>query len=224
MERAISLIQIWSPQASRNLCDTLGMNVTQLFPTPVADFSLGRDFTEAELNFIIKDAERRPNGFNETSVNGYILESPELAGLKDFVLKCAEEYARQVWRVQDSCGLRLTQSWVNYTKPGESHHRHIHANSLYSGVMYVATDNARDKIHFYRHEPSTLRPDYAEYNMFNTESWWLPADTGSMVIFPSTLEHAVTQVGDGIERCSLAFNFFPCGVIGNFGALTEARI
>lgn len=200
------------------------MNVNQLFPTPVADFSIGRDFTSAELKYILSTAERRPNGYNETSCNGYILERPELSEIKKFILQSVEEYTTKVWRIQPECRFKLTQSWANYTKPGQSHMRHIHANSIYSGVLYISTDSMRDKIHFYRHDPSTIRPNYVDQNIFNAASWWLPAETGTMILFPSVLEHAVTQVGEGIERCSLAFNVFPQGLLGDMDALTELSI
>jgi hypothetical protein len=31
----------------------------------------------------------------------------------------------------------VTQSWLNWTKPGQWHHKHSHPNSLYSGVLYL---------------------------------------------------------------------------------------
>ena len=173
---------------------------------------------------MLHDSGRRPNGMNETSTDCYVLERKELAGLKTFVEQCVEEYARAVWHVQDDCHLKLTQSWVNYTQPGAAHRRHIHANALYSGVLYIQTDAERDKIHFYRHELSTMRPKYSEWNQFNAHSWWLPTETGSLLLFPSTMEHAVEQVPAGVERCSLAFNVFPTNILGDYAALTEVRI
>lgn len=200
------------------------MNVNILFPQPVADFSLGRAFTEEELRVLLHDSGRRPNGMNETSQDCYVLERKELAELKTFVEQCVEEYTRDVWHVSGDTKFKLTQSWVNYTQPGAAHHKHSHPNSLYSGVLYLQTDPQRDKIHFYRHEFSTLRPKYTEWNQFNADSWWLPTESGTLLLFPSTLEHAVEHVPAGVERCSLAFNVFPTNILGDYAALTEARV
>ena len=39
-----------------------------------------------------------------------------------------------------SIHLKITQSWINFTKKGEYHHPHAHPNSLISGVFYVEAD------------------------------------------------------------------------------------
>jgi hypothetical protein len=46
--------------------------------------------------------------------------------------------------------MRLTQSWLNYTKPGQFHHKHAHPNSFISGVLYMKAARQRDKIYFYK--------------------------------------------------------------------------
>ena len=48
----------------------------------------------------------------------------------------------------------ITQSWLNYTRANQFHHRHEHPNSFVSGVLYINADKATDRINFYnkRHE------------------------------------------------------------------------
>jgi len=200
------------------------MNVNYLFPIPVADFHIERDFTVEEKCFVLAGLQRRRNESNQTSENSCILNSPEMSDIRKFVDRCAEQYAREVWFIQPECTLQMTQSWANYTVPGAIHHKHSHFNSLFSGVLYLQAEDDRDRLYFYRHEPSSLRPSYTQFNIVNAESWWLPATTGSLLLFPSTLTHAVVKFGGELERCSIAFNFFPRGVLGDALGLTEARI
>lgn len=61
-------------------------------------------------------------------------------------------------------------------------------------------------------------------NLWNSTSWWFPVKTGDIIIFPSSLTHAVeTKQGDN-TRTSLAFNVFIKGTIGNNKSLTELHL
>lgn len=200
------------------------MNIMHLFPTPVAEFHLGRSFTEDERLFVLQKQERRQNIFNQYSVNSHLLNAPELSDIRMFVDQCVEQYTREVWFVQPDCRMELTQSWANYTTPGGAHHKHSHFNAMFSGVLYLQADGERDRIQFERRNVSNLQPTYTQITMTNAESWWLPVATGVLLLFPSTLEHLVNEFGGDMERCSIAFNVFPRGVLGSEAALTEARI
>jgi len=200
------------------------MNVNYLFPIPVAAFHIERDFTVEEKCFVLDGLQRRQNNSNQTSENSYILNAPEMSDIREFADRCAEQYAREVWFIQPECTLQMTQSWANYTVPGAAHHKHSHANSLFSGVLYLQAEDDRDQLHFYRYDQSNLRPSYTQFNIVNAESWWLPAPTGSLLLFPSTMAHSVVKFGGELERCSIAFNLFPRGVFGDELGLTEARV
>ena len=196
------------------------MNLELLFPTPVAFFDLGFELTQEERTFLLNQ-ERKPNEGNQSSVNNYLLREKTLERVSKRVEECVTEYAKDVWHAEIEPF--VTQSWLNWTKPGEYHHKHAHPNSLYSGVLYVETEDNRDRIYFYQDGYKQLRPEYKEWNRWNSESWWLPVKQGQIVIFPSGLTHMVQTVpGEVIakERLSLAFNTF-AKRIGNNKSLTE---
>jgi uncharacterized protein (TIGR02466 family) len=196
------------------------MNLELLFPTPVAFFDLGIELTEEERSFLLNQ-KRRPNEGNQSSVDHYVLRKPEMKRLADAIQALVEEYAQEVWKAD--LEPYVTQSWVNWTKPGQYHHRHAHPNSLYSGVFYLDVEDDRDRITFYQDGYKQLKPKYKEWNRWNSESWWLPTKTGQVVLFPSSLTHMVETVpGEviGKERVSLAFNTF-AKQIGDNHALTE---
>ena len=195
------------------------MNVNHLFPTPVAFFDLGRTLTEEELAFVEKQ-ERRPNMGNTTSTDNTILKQEALKSLNDFIEASVQQYFKEIHAPKHKVDLRITQSWLNYTKPGEYHHKHEHPNSFISGVFYVNADPEKDKIYFFRSGYQTIKLPPADWNLFNSDSWWFGVETGKLVLFPSSLTHMVeTKQGDN-TRISLSFNTFPAGTIGETLDLT----
>jgi uncharacterized protein (TIGR02466 family) len=199
------------------------MNLELLFPTPVAFFDLGFELSEKERTFLLNQ-ERRPNEGNQSSVNNYLLREPQVERIATAVEACVKEYAQDVWHAE--IDPFVTQSWLNWTKPGQYHHKHAHPNSLYSGVLYLDVEDDRDRIYFYQDGYKQLKPTYKEWNRWNSESWWLPTKQDQMVIFPSSLTHMVQTVpGEviGKERVSLAFNTF-AKQIGDNKSLTELKV
>jgi hypothetical protein len=199
------------------------MNLELLFPTPVAFFDLGFELSEKERTFLLNQ-ERRPNEGNQSSVNNYLLREPQVERIATAVEACVKEYAQDVWHAE--IDPFVTQSWLNWTKPGQWHHKHSHPNSLYSGVLYLDVEDDRDRIYFYQDGYQQLKPTYKEWNRWNSESWWLPTKQDQMVIFPSSLTHMVQTVpGEviGKERVSLAFNTF-AKQIGDNTSLTELKV
>lgn len=195
------------------------MNIETLFPTPVGFFKFDEGLTETENKFLIEQPQR-PNDGNTSSENKYLLKQKKLGNLATFIEKCAQEYFMATVTPKYDVRLRITQSWLNWTAPGQHHHRHAHPNSLVSGCFYVNANKDTDKIYFYRDGYQQLKFPPADWNMFNSESWWFPVGTGDLVFFPSHLTHMVQPVGGEDTRISLAFNMFPVGHIGDEDSLT----
>jgi hypothetical protein len=120
-----------------------------IFPTPVMMTELGRDFTIEELNFFKKHSHSVVrNVGNIVSSNNQILDEPEMSNLKNFVTNQLNKYLLQVYKPKFSIEIFVTQSWINWTKKGEYHHKHDHPNSFVSGVFYLSADPAKDTITF----------------------------------------------------------------------------
>lgn len=194
-----------------------------LFPIPVAFFDLGFELTEEEKSFLL-NLERRPNDGNQSSVDSYLFNKVQLTRIRNRVEECVTEYSQEIWgAIVDPF---ITQSWLNWTKPGEYHHKHSHSNSLYSGVLYIDVEDGRDRISFYQSGYQQIKPIYKEWNRWNSDSWWLPVKSGQIIIFPSSLVHSVDNVPDGLigkTRVSLAFNTF-AKKIGSNKNLTELSL
>ena len=195
------------------------MIMHNLFPTPVGMFDLGREFTDAEKSFV-HGLPQHANMGNTTSDDSEVLKRDEMSSLKEFMEASVQEYLTTVYAPKNKMHLRITQSWFNYTKPGQFHHKHAHPNSFVSGVFYFQTNNATDRIYFYNDKYQTIKIPTDNWNVYNSESWWFEATQGRLILFPSSLTHMVEAVKGEDTRISMAFNTFPVGHIGDDTALT----
>ena len=200
------------------------MNIENLFPIAVGRDSLGRNLTQQELNCLLK-LPTRPNVGNITSTNNHILDLPKLAKLKKDLLRSLDEYFKITVRPADGIEIYITQSWFNITDNTQNHHQHFHTNSYISGVFYVSGEGESDKITFFdRHRPYLLEVNSTDWNLYNSKTWWLPANTGDIVMFPSTLEHYVPTPSNSTPRMSIAFNTFLRGSLGDKYSLTNLNL
>ena len=198
-------------------------NIIELFPTVVQMNELGREFTEFEKTIFENIGKnQRTNEGNMTSTDNYVLKHKGLSKLYVELNDSLNNYFRQVYSAKDDVSLYITQSWINYTKEFQYHHKHLHPNSILSGIVYLDVDENNDRILFYKHEDkSNINIPHKEWNRYNSVSWWLPAKTGTVYIFPSTLTHMVETKKENNLRVSLSFNTFVKGNLGRDIDLTE---
>lgn len=193
-----------------------------LFPTPVTMTEIGRKFTDEEVLFFTEQSKDVVNNMgNTTSRDNYILKHDVMKDIHSDIMQAVNYYMKTVLNARDTATPYVTQSWLNYTKPGQYHHKHEHPNSFLSGVLYVNADPAKDKIHFFSNDYQQIKPDIVDWNWWNSKSWWFEVKTGQIVLFPSYLTHMVEQTTSEETRISLAFNTFLKGSIGNNFDLTE---
>jgi len=198
------------------------MIVHSLFPEPVYVSTLGRALTKEELKTINKyKKETYKNEGNITSNDNYVLENKTLKNLKEDLRKRVIDYFDKIICTSNSIIPYITQSWINYTETNQFHHRHMHFNSYVSGVFYIDAKKEVDQIRFYRSGQKTFKLSVARFNEFNSDSWWCSVQTGDVVLFPSSLHHAVKKKKGPDTRISLSFNTFIKGTLGDKKELTE---
>jgi len=194
-----------------------------LFPTSVGVFVMDSTLTDDELNFI-KDLDTRPNQLNTTSEDSYLLQQPELTRIREFCEKSVQEYFQIMYAPKHNVQPYITQSWANYTNKGQAHHKHEHPNSIISGVFYVQAVKDVDRLYFFKSGYQQIKIPTENYNLHNSDSWWLGVETGQLLLFPSSLTHQVAEVTTTETRISLSFNTFLKGHIGDEVELTRLTI
>ena len=198
--------------------------IQNIFPTAVGAYELNRNLSKTELSFLkFEESAYRVNKGNLGSIAHDVISNEKVSSLKEFITDSLSSYCKDTYAFDSSkAKLQITQSWTNLTKPGEYHHRHWHQNSIISGVFYFQS-NVNDKILFYREKSwsDTWNFNMVNFNDYNTDTWWMPATTGTLYLFPSRLEHSVPKVEGTQNRYSLSFNTFIRGEIGEASQLSQ---
>lgn len=108
---------------------------------------------------------------------------------------------------------KMSCMWANIHDNGFSHQKHVHPNSNFSGVVYLDIPKGSNGGYTVFEDP---RPAAAMwYTTFNKSNgisdrnYWIKPITGTMLIFPSWVEHGTQPYynDSGQNRVSLSFNY-----------------
>ena len=198
-----------------------------LFPTTI--WTVNRavplsSLEEQQIEEIIKEG-LVPAALNSASKNTYIFNN-NLKELEQFCERQIKQYVNKIIVPEKEFEFYITQSWLNLSKPGESHNVHFHPNSIISGVFYIATEED-DDIQFQNPlhwpEPKGFFQILSESkNWWNSKDWTIPAIKNQLLLFPSWLRHRVLPNKNARkDRISISFNTFVRGTFGNKIGKTE---
>ena len=196
--------------------------VMGLFPIPLMICSYPFNFSK-ELEWINKQECGKPNrgptgSGNYQSEDTFILDKVELKRVRTFIETKLNNFMSTVYGSKKK--LAITQSWLNKAGKGESHHDHVHPNSLVSGVWYPAIDEQLPPIQFRNASQGDIDVKPEKWNNYNSLSFMLPLKAGELILFPSRQPHSVPVNRSDKERISLSFNTWPKGDLGTIDTLT----
>lgn len=187
--------------------------IIDLFPTPLYITNINKPISTQQKEYLL-NAPKIENMGNLRGEDGYVLNQPMFAELKNFIMQCIKEYIDSVY-ASPSLDVYITQSWANFTKPKEFHHRHSHPNSFISGVFYVNAKPKEDMIKFYKERSAIFDFMPKQPNNYNSNDVAILVETGDLVLFPSSFVHEVPPTTSEETRVSIAFNTFIRGYIGD---------
>lgn len=104
--------------------------------------------------------------------------------------------------------VELTACWATVLARGAAHRIHHHPNNFLSGVYYLRTCAGADTINFHdpRSQTGVIRPPVTALTAANTDQVVLRVRNGTLLVFPSWLEHSVDPNAGESERISISFN------------------
>ena len=194
--------------------------IEKLFPTPLYLCYLNNKISNDQL----AKTPIKKNIRNHTSATADVLKDyPEL---KKEIEEHLNNYLQKIHSpASPDLKLYITESWLNFTKKGEEHHKHYHPNSFVSGVFYISVNEETDKIEFVNGKQPAMYIQPKE-----GDSWgkWHSTNSDCLVgvknqlllLFPSTLEHLVPSVKGDRPRISLSFNTFLKGQVSNLNQVS----
>lgn len=192
-------------------------SVFPLFSRPVFQTSI--ELPQVDLSSV----KWGKNYFNQISEDQMVLNDPKFRPLAEKVYEGLCEYFYGVMRARNSIEIGFTESWFNKTEKGQLHHRHWHPNSIYSGIVYLAGEGVSGKTRFISSHYETVEYNIDEANIYNSKSWSVDPIVGTMLVFPSCVEHLVEEYEGNEPRITLSFNTFVKGNI-NTDPLTRLTL
>ena len=178
---------------------------------------------DGDLDEIVEKIETLPlasNTYNLKSSLSFLFEMSMFADLKEWVLACIYEAKEDLdWHFD----LRITQSWFNKAERGMWHHRHAHSNTLMSGIFYITPSGSSTWFSMPSIWPKA-KHDNASETYLPFFGWGErpmhevihknPSTPGTLILFPSCLDHSVDEHDGDKPRYSMSFNTFPVGAFG----------
>ena len=195
-------------------------DVVPMFPTLVWKVSLRAEWRDAiamdvlgllgELRRNLPPLEPGQGWQSEQTMH----EREELRQLHSCVSQVARSVLRFLRIGQES--LEVTGCWATVLGKGAMHRVHSHPNNFLSSVYYIRVFPGADTINFHdpRSQSRVIRPPVVELIAENTDQVVVKVAGGTLLLFPSYLEHSVDANLCDEERISISFNMM-------FSAFTE---
>jgi uncharacterized protein (TIGR02466 family) len=104
--------------------------------------------------------------------------------------------------------IEITGCWATVLAKGAAHKEHSHPNNFLSSVYYVHVRPGSDTINFHdpRRQTYVIRPPVVELTAENSDQVVVRLTDGTLLMFPSYLEHSVDANTSEEERVSISFN------------------
>jgi len=157
--------------------------------------------------------------------NGYISINQQLINktLEDKLDPHISHYIHNELQIQQS--FTIINSWCNKHIKGDYLPSHSHANSIFTGIYYIQVPPQSGNILSLHQSPfipsfvpGTIIPTVNQSNIYNSKSIDIHLEEGTLLLFPSHIEHSAPQSQSDQVRYAISFNIF---LHGDFGDSTN---
>ena len=185
------------------------------FSTPVwIDQINNFESINSELkDYIYQEQEKNPDGVKKSNINGWHSEGFDLKNenLKNFINEISKNIGVAVndmgWDLEAQI-VKITNMWAIINKNKAFNERHHHGNSSLSAAYYVKAENNAGNIVFFDPRQANVfhHPSAKKANDLNGQIKSVTPKAGTLVLFPSYLEHKVEENLSNEERIVVSFN------------------
>lgn len=198
----------------------IGAHLLMAYPTPILVYPWpDSDALNAELRALIIAAEAADPGIVRSNIGGWH-SAPDFLGRTDGCVRALlgrieavmVEVTRTFLQPGDRpCRIRFqVEGWANVLRHGGYHTIHNHANAHWSGVYYVTGNPPAPgrpmsgKLEFVDPRPAATMTVLEDTSIYGRQLF--DPKAGTMVVFPSWLQHQVHPYFGPGERIAVSFN------------------
>jgi len=193
---------------------TVQVHVENIFPTPIYSSIIDFDFSQVDLSMYSMNLSHTTDQYLLISDDEDLLNRSELVSLRNMIDAHMENFYYNILQYDDNTYPSMSSSWLVQSKPNQQSMRHIHGNSIFSGVLYISVPPNSGNLVFDlnvnddRNITSIMEPQIRTQNQYNTRVYHLQPQNNMLVLFPANLSHQVDINRSNEDRISLAFNYF----------------
>ena len=191
------------------------MNFNYLFPSVVAqDFFDDHGKIEKNLvSYVMKlKKEIKSGGRNwvskdtYTTLNEYdVLKDDEFKTINNFVMNSISNYIN---KLQINYDFNCVSGWFNVYDKNNFQEYHNHVTHTLSAIYFLKSDqNENAKLWFKRPFANRSNDIKSDNNKIFDERYYYKPIPGSIIVFPSSLEHCVEKENSNKTRITIAYNF-----------------
>lgn len=185
------------------------------FSTPVwiNEINNSENINTELKNYIYKEKEKNPEGARKSNVNGWHSDEFDLKNenLKNFISEISKNIGSAIkdmdWDLETQI-VKITSMWSIINNKDAFNEKHHHGNSALSAAYYVKAKQNAGNIVFYDPRQANVfhHPTSKEVNSVNAQVQSVTPKAGTLVLFPSYLEHKVNPNLSNDERIVISFN------------------
>ena len=189
--------------------------IIPLFSSPLYQTNVPVD--QHEIDLVTNTQYNRSEGNN-----GYISTNQQLITptLEDKLDPHISHYIHNELQIQQS--FQIINSWCNKHTKGDYLPQHSHANSIFTGIYYIQVPPQSGNILSLHQSPfipsfvpGTVIPTINESNIYNSKTLDIQLEEGTLLLFPSHIEHSAPQSQSDQVRYAISFNIFLHGEFGD---------
>ena len=204
-------------------------NIDQVFGTPLVCTVIEDDTRELlehnytnEFNASSNQFRDNPNWYDTWKFNNRALEN--YPNTRDILIKAFTIFAHDSFGLDHTFG--MSTSWFTIARKVERTNMHRHRNSFWSGVYYYDEEyEEKNGAALEFHDPFAYCGDYflkaTRLNKLNLVNCFIRPEPKLLVLFPSYIDHAVTEYSGDYPRHSIAFNIVPTSEYGHADSMNH---
>lgn len=186
------------------------MRVDALFPIPILSHEIDSKIADDVEQKFLRNENQLPWGtdhrgdfYTKEKVLDLVNDLPELYAE---ILKCRDAFYQASGI--DSTAPDELESWIqDYSSEGLHHKRHSHGINGISGVYWIRADEEAAPLKFYNPNIVSTYVSTSRSNAFSWKTYIYKPKKGTILVFPSYIEHEVERAPKDSIRTTLAFNF-----------------
>ena len=164
-------------------------------------------------NYLYQEKEKNPEGTKKSNVSGWHSNDFELQNenLKNFIAEISKNIGSAIkdmdWDLETQL-VKITNMWAIINSKDAFNEKHHHGNSALSAAYYVKAEQDAGNIVFFDPRQANVfhHPASKEINNINAQVQSITPKAGTLVLFPSYLEHKVNPNLSNEDRIVISFN------------------